>query len=109
MSYLELFWSVFSHIPAEYGEIPRISPYPVREIQTISPYSVRIRENTDQNNSEYVHFLRSVSRKLKALMLILHDLRLEQDASFAKRYFFREYRSLTKRTAKTVGVSEKHR
>ena len=42
-------------------------------------------------------------------MLILHDLRLEQDASFAKRYFFREYRSLTKRAAKTVGVSEKHR
>ena len=23
------------------------------------PYSVRMRENTDQNNSEYVHFLRS--------------------------------------------------
>ena len=23
------------------------------------PYSVRIRENTDQNNSEYGHFLRS--------------------------------------------------
>ena len=25
----------------------------------ISPYSVRMRENTDQNNSEYGHFLRS--------------------------------------------------
>ena len=25
----------------------------------ISPYSVRVRENPDQNNSEYGHFLRS--------------------------------------------------
>ena len=25
----------------------------------ISPYSVQMRENTDQNNSEYRHFLRS--------------------------------------------------
>ena len=46
--YSELFWSVFSHIWTEYVEILRISPY-----------SVRLRENTDQNNSEYGHFLRS--------------------------------------------------
>ena len=46
--YSELFWSVFSRIRTEYGEILRISPY-----------SVRMRENTDQNNSEYCHFLRS--------------------------------------------------
>ena len=46
--YSELFWSVFSLILTEYREIPRISPY-----------SVRMRENTDQNNSEYGHFLRS--------------------------------------------------
>ena len=26
----------------------------------MSPYSVRMRENTDQNNFEYEHFLRSV-------------------------------------------------
>ena len=45
----ELFWSAISRIRTEYGEI-----------QSISPYSVRIRENTDQNNSEYEHFLRSV-------------------------------------------------
>ena len=43
--YSELFWSVFFRIWAEYGEILRISPY-----------SVRMRENTDQNNSEYGHF-----------------------------------------------------
>ena len=43
--YLELFWSVFSHIRTEYGEKP-----------SISPFSIQIRENTDQNNSEYGHF-----------------------------------------------------
>ena len=35
------------------------------EKYSISPYSVRMRENTGQNNSEYGHFLRStISRKL---------------------------------------------
>ena len=44
------FWSVFSCLRTEYGEM-----------RSISPYSVRIRENTDQKNSEYGHFPRSVS------------------------------------------------
>ena len=44
------FWSIFSRIRTEYGEILRISPY-----------SVRIRENTDQSNSKYGYFLRSDS------------------------------------------------
>ena len=43
--YSELFWSVFSRIRAEYGEI-----------RSISLYSVRMRENTDQNNSKYGNF-----------------------------------------------------
>ena len=47
--YSELFLSVFSRIRNEYGEILRISSY-----------SVRMLENTDQNKSEYGHFLRSV-------------------------------------------------
>ena len=47
-SYSELFWSAFSRIRTEYGEIFRISPY-----------SVWMRENTDQNNSERGHFLRN--------------------------------------------------
>ena len=42
-----VFWSVFFHIWTEYGEI-----------RSISSYSVRIRENADQNNSEYGHFSR---------------------------------------------------
>ena len=44
--YSELFWSAFSRIWTEYGEVLRISPY-----------SVRMRENADQNNSKYGHFL----------------------------------------------------
>ena len=51
--YSELFWSAFSRIRTEYGEILRISPY-----------SVRMQENTDQNNSEYGHFSGNVSREL---------------------------------------------
>ena len=46
--YSELFWSVFSLVRTEYGEI-----------LCISLYSVRMRENTDQNNSKYGHFLRN--------------------------------------------------
>ena len=49
--YSELFWSFFSRIRTEYGEILRISPY-----------SFCMRGNTGQNNSEYGHFLRSVSQ-----------------------------------------------
>ena len=44
--YLELFWSAFSCVRTEYGEI-----------QSISPYSVQTRENVDQNNFEYRYFL----------------------------------------------------
>ena len=47
--YSELCWSVLSHIRTDYGEKLRISPY-----------SVRMRENADQNNFKYGHFLRSV-------------------------------------------------
>ena len=50
--YLELFWSVFSRIWTEYGEIHSIS-------HSISLYSIKIRENMDQNKSKYGHFSRS--------------------------------------------------
>ena len=50
--YSEFFWSVFSHIRTEYGDL-----------QSKSPHSVRIRENTDQKNSVQGHFLRNDSRK----------------------------------------------
>ena len=46
--YSEFFWSVFSRIRTEYGNILRISSY-----------SVRMQENRDQKYSEYGHFSRS--------------------------------------------------
>ena len=46
--YSDFFWSVFSRIRTEYGEI-----------RSISPYSVRMREHMGKKNSEYGHFLRS--------------------------------------------------
>ena len=46
--YTELFWSSFSRIWTDYGVI-----------RSISLYSVRMRENADQYNSEYGHFLHS--------------------------------------------------
>ena len=57
--YLELFWSVLFRIWTEYVEIRSSSPY--SEIRSISLYSAQLRENTDQNNSEYGHFLSSAS------------------------------------------------
>ena len=47
--YSELFWSAFPSIRTGNGDI-----------RSISTYSVRMRENTDQNNSEYGHFSRSL-------------------------------------------------
>ena len=44
--YSEYFWSTFSRIWTEYGDL-----------QSKSPNSVRMRENADQENSEYGHFL----------------------------------------------------
>ena len=46
--YSELFWSVSSRIRTGYGEL-----------QSIFPYSIRMQENTDQNNSEYGHISNS--------------------------------------------------
>ena len=55
--YSRLFWSTSSRTWAEYGKI-----------RSISPYSVRMWENADQNNSEYVHFSRSAMHSKKVNM-----------------------------------------
>ena len=55
--YSGLFWSASSRTWAEYGKI-----------RSISPYSVRMWENADQNNSEYVHFSRSTMHSKKVNM-----------------------------------------
>ena len=54
--HLKFFWSVFSRIWTECGDI-----------RSISLYSVRMQENTDLENSEYGQFLRS--KQLQSLML----------------------------------------
>ena len=51
--YSELFWSTYSCIRTEYGEIRSIS-------RSISPYSVQMRKNADQNNSEYGVFTQCI-------------------------------------------------
>ena len=58
--YSELLWSAFSSIWTKYGEI-----------LWISPYSVRMPENTDQNNSEYGHLLAVLRYQLKTRLLFL--------------------------------------
>ena len=56
MSYSEFFWSVFSRIQSEYGEI--------------------LQKNTDQKNSEYGHFSRSVLfLKILTYTLILGNIK----------------------------------
>ena len=69
--YSELFWSVFSNIRTEYGEI-----------RSIFLYSVQMRKNTNQNNSEYGHFscsegydlLRNNTGNFPLLNLVFHRL-----------------------------------
>ena len=46
--YSEFFWSVFSSILTEYGDL-----------RSKSSYSVQMRKNTDQKDSEYGRFSRS--------------------------------------------------
>ena len=61
--YSEFFWSVFFWIGTEYGKV-----------RSISSYSVRMRENTDQKNSEYKHFSRSGFLELFRSLVILVDI-----------------------------------
>ena len=58
--YLELFWSIFPRIWTENTEI-----------RSTSPYSVEMRENADQNNSEYGHISRSDYKNCFSNMLVL--------------------------------------
>ena len=64
--YSELFWSVYSRIRIESGEI-----------WSISPYSVRMWENTDQNKSEYGHFSRSVWAVLESFFGDIVDAEMQ--------------------------------
>ena len=71
--YSELFWSAFSRIRTEYGEI-----------RSIFPYSVRMRENADQNNSEYGHFLHNFNDQEKDEFNIRNTIIRQSFDSFAQ-------------------------
>ena len=70
--YSEFFWSVFSRIWTEYGEM-----------QSISPYSVQMWKNTDQKNSEFGHFAPSVRDAAFEMQLSFHVNELEVPLSSA--------------------------
>ena len=71
-SYSELFCSAFFRIWTEYGEV-----------QSISLYSFRMRENADQNNSEYGHFLRSdYCRIINILQTIFIRVSLHESSTY---------------------------
>ena len=72
-------YSVFSRIQTENGEILRISPY-----------SVRMRENTDQKNSEYGHHSGSVFLGFKTWQ-INNTLRGTLESVFINKFLVRLY------------------
>ena len=57
----EFFWSLFSRIRTEYGEI-----------RSISPYSVRIRENEDQKKTPYSETFHAVNVRTHLEQKMIH-------------------------------------
>ena len=60
----ELFWSVCSRIWNEYGE------------SCITLYSVQMRENTDQNNSQFEHAVHVLRYSRRSLLYVPEQPRL---------------------------------
>ena len=75
--YSEFFWSICSRIWTEYWEI-----------WSIFPYSVRMRENTDQKNSEHGHFLRSVEVRLFRTLSNINDGTLSKNSQGLLRIYY---------------------
>ena len=69
--YPDFFWFVFSRIRTEYGEI-----------RIISPYSVQMWKNTDQRNSEYRHYSRSVINPFHTTGLFYTPLKTSENLWF---------------------------
>ena len=67
--YSEFLWSVFSRIQIEYGKI-----------RSMSPYLVRMRENTDQKNSEYKHSSHSDNKSIPGPFLLESSSILQQQS-----------------------------
>ena len=71
--YSKFFWSIFSCIRTEYGEI-----------RNISPYSVRMRGNTDQKNSKYGLFSRSTRNSFYETTRIVKKFSIPYDSERKK-------------------------
>ena len=69
------FWSVFSGIRTEYGDI-----------RSISPYLVRMWENTDQKKLRIEHFSRSVDAEIFEWSTILIILRKSTGCKFCENF-----------------------
>ena len=101
--YLQLFWSFFSLIRTEF-----------REILRISLYSVRMRKNTDQNNSEYWHFLRNgcvlifhlTQILLKPKLRKFHSLYAKNSDNATKSCYFVRFQNSSKNMF--VNISEEN-
>ena len=74
--YSEFFWSVFSRIWTEYGNL-----------QSKCTYSVRITGKSDQKNSEYGHFSRSVGFQIPLSCLQVSLLTLNEFSKLISFYF----------------------
>ena len=86
--YLEFFWSVFSRIRTKYREMRSISSHSVR-------CSVRMRENTDQKNSEYKHFSHSTGRGI-----LQQYLNQEENADRRRNKHYRKTANITLQTTR---------
>ena len=83
--YSEFFWSVFSRIRTECGEI-----------RSISSYSVRMRENTDQKNSEYRRIFFERGQYLAKINILYSRIRVEYEPDKLRiRALFTKRRSLS--------------
>ena len=87
----ELFWSAFSRIRTEQGEILRVSLY-----------SVRIRENADQNNSEYGHFLRMIAAWAAEVLKMQIEMIARNDRGKSKLRTLATFTNNYKKTYKTL-------
>ena len=76
--YSALFWSACSRIRTEY-----------EEIWSICPYSARMRENAQQNKSEYGHF----SRSAQSVYNRVYDFLTENKILYEKQFGFQSSHS----------------
>ena len=84
--YSDFFWSIFSRIRIEYGEI--LSVFAVFLVR-IFFYLVRIRKNTDQKNSKYGHFHALITVLFQSLTHFVTMISFNLSEMEAWKWFYR--------------------